>query len=75
MATEMTPLFSVCSVFSDVTISHSTKLPKNPSRIAGYVAWIFDIHVHARSAKRSPNNPDGRNTSTAISTKKANTSW
>ncbi len=30
---------------------------------------------HARSPTRSPSNPDGRNTSTAISTRKANTSW
>jgi len=30
---------------------------------------------HARVAKRSPNNPEGRNTSTAINTIKANTSW
>ena len=30
---------------------------------------------HARSPTRSPSNPDGRNTSTAISTRKAKTSW
>ena len=31
--------------------------------------------VHARSATRSPSKPDGRNISTSISTKNANTSW
>src|SRR5690348_2771676 len=30
---------------------------------------------HARSPTRSPSKPDGRKTSTRISTRKANTSW
>ena len=33
------------------------------------------LPVHGRSATRSPSKPEGRNTSTPISTKKANTSW
>ena len=32
-------------------------------------------HGQARSETRSPNRPDGRNTSTAIRTRKAKTSW
>jgi len=39
---------SVISVFSDVTTSHSTKLAKNTSQVAGYVANYFfkitDLH-------------------------------
>ena len=31
--------------------------------------------AHARSDTRSPSSPVGRNTSTTISTRKANTSW
>jgi len=30
--------FSVNSVFSDVATSHSTRLPKDISQVAGYVA-------------------------------------
>ncbi len=34
-------VFSVNSVFSVVTTSHSTKLPKDASQVAGYVANSF----------------------------------
>ena len=30
--------FSVLSVYSDMTTSHSIRLPKNASQVAGYVA-------------------------------------
>ena len=33
--------FSVNSVYSDETTSHSTKLAKNASQVAGYVAKYF----------------------------------
>ena len=33
--------FSVTSVFSDMTTSHSTRLPNNASQVDGYVAKRF----------------------------------
>ena len=49
-----------------------------PTRVADAV-FVSKNVLHgrgqARSATRSPSRPDGRNTSTAISTRKANTSW
>jgi hypothetical protein len=36
--TEKTASLPVTSVFSDETTSHSTKLPKDGSQVAGYVA-------------------------------------
>ena len=33
--------FSVTSVFSDMTTSHSTRLPNNASQVDGYVAEGF----------------------------------
>ncbi len=35
------PFFSVNSVSSVATTSHSTKLPKDASQVAGYVAKCF----------------------------------
>ncbi len=47
----------------------------NELRMPLRVEELLHGRCQARSATRSPSRPDGRNTSTAISTRKANTSW